>query len=57
MIIQHSLLEEVKYPAQLGIFNEFLIKLATLDLIPTELLDELMYAFPEEEEAFSMSFS
>ena len=56
MIIQHSLLEEVKFPAQLGIFNEFLIKLATLDLIPTELLDELIYAFPEEE-AFSMSFS
>ena len=47
--------EKLKFPASAMIITKALIKVATFDLIPTELIDELLWYFPEGD-AFSLSF-
>ena len=43
------LTKKLLFPANAMIFNAFLIKIATFDLIPSEPLEELLYYLPEEE--------
>ena len=47
--------ERLKFPASAMIITKALIKVATFDLIPTELIDDLLWYFPEGE-AYSLSF-
>ena len=47
--------EELKFPASAMMMTIEMIKIATFDLVPTELIDDLLWYFPEAE-AFNLSF-
>ena len=47
--------EELKFPASAMMMTIEMIKVATFDLVPTELVDDLLWYFPEAE-AFNLSF-
>ena len=54
IIVQIPMFEQLKFPANSMMVTKELIKIATFDLIPTELLIDEMFYFPESE-AFSLS--
>ena len=43
VVIQMPLMKNIKFPANSLTFNEFLLEIANLDLIPTEWLEEAIY--------------
>ena len=46
----------LKFPANALQVIEFMIKIATFDLIPTSSIDDLIYYWPETAGAFSVNF-
>ena len=55
VVIQMPLMKNIKFPANSLVFNEFLIEIVNLDLIPTEWLEERIYRV-RESEAFNINF-
>ena len=49
------MMKNVKYPANALIFTMFLMEIANLDLIPTEIIEDIAYYLPEPI-AFSINF-
>jgi len=43
------LLQKLKFPGNAMMLTQFLIKIATFDLIPTEHIDQEMYYFPDSD--------
>ena len=48
--------EKLKFPASARIINKEMIKIATFDLIPTEVFDDMLWEYFPEGEAFSLNF-
>ena len=46
----------LKFPANALQVIEFMVKIATFDLVPTENIDNMIYYWPESEGAFSVNF-
>ena len=46
----------LKIPANALTLIKFMIKLATFDLVPTEIIDEQIYYWPENDGPFSVNF-
>ena len=55
IVVYMPMFERLKFPASAMIVTKALIDIATFDLIPTEILDEYLWYFPEGD-AFSASF-
>ena len=55
VVVQMPLMKNIKYPANSMIFNENLLDIVNLDLIPTEWLEEAIYKV-RETEAFNLNF-
>lgn len=47
VIVFMPLLENLKFPANAVRMNSFMLQIATMDLVPTELIDEMLYYFPD----------
>ena len=54
-MVYMPLLTKLKFPGNSQLMNGILIKIATFDLIPIEVLDEAIYYFPEED-PFNLNF-
>ena len=46
----------LKFPANASGVIDFMIKLATFDLVPTDEIEDEMYYWPESDGAFSVNF-
>ena len=56
LIVFMPMLRNLKFPGNAMMLNEVIISVATFDLIPTDLLDEQLYYFPEED-PYSLNFA
>lgn len=55
IVVYMPMFEHLKFPASAMMITAEMIKIATFDLIPTDMIDDLLWYFPEGE-AFSLSF-
>ena len=55
VVIQMPLMKNIKYPANSLIFNEFLVEIVNLNIIPTEWLEEIIFRV-RESDAFNINF-
>ena len=55
MVVHLSMFQGLKFPANAMMIIEWMIKLASFDLIPTEIIDAEIYYWPEMD-AFSVNF-
>ena len=55
MIVLLPMLEGLKFPANAMQVIEFMVQLATFDLVPTTYIDEQMFYWPESD-PFSVNF-
>ena len=51
-----AMFSHLKFPANSMTVIRFMISLATFDLLPTELIDQEIYYWPESDGAFSVNF-
>ena len=56
IVVHTAMFSGLKFPANALAVIEFMISLATFDLIPTDALDDEIYYWPETDTAFSINF-
>ena len=56
LVVYFPLYEALHFPANASIINRIIISIATLDLLPTNLLNEMIYYLPDMD-PYNLNFS
>ena len=55
MVVHMPMYNGLKFPANAMMITKFMVVLATFDLVPTYMIDEYLYFWPEAD-AFNLNF-